>query len=176
MIHAKIKTLFDSIRFCDGTGILTIDDENIPVRITDLDFGSEDDLPHIEGYIYENICEPNRRPKSKVSYRNNREHSRTNTPQLPKIKDVIFNPPATIILWEDNTKTVVKCQDPDVFDPWTGLTTAIVKKVLGNKGNYCNELNKWVDKYENKDFDGDGFDLNSLIKNVLSGGYINDDL
>lgn len=57
---------------------------------------------------------------------------------LPRIKDVIFNRPATIVFWADNTKTVVKCSKNDVYDPEKGLAMAIVKKAYGNKGNYCN--------------------------------------
>lgn len=70
------------------------------------------------------------------------------------IKNVIFNEPATIVLWNDGTKTVVKVQDGDVFDPEKGLTMAIVKKLLGNQGNYYNELKKWLPKEEKVDFDG----------------------
>lgn len=68
----------------------------------------------------------------------------------PTIKDVIFNNPATIVFWSDGTKTVVKCQDGDIYDPEKGLAMAISKKFLGNKGNYCNEINKWMDKYTEK--------------------------
>ena len=57
---------------------------------------------------------------------------------LPPIKDVIFNRPATIVFWEDNTKTVVKCSKNDVYDPEKGLAMAIAKKAYGNQGNYCN--------------------------------------
>lgn len=60
------------------------------------------------------------------------------------IKDVIFNDPATIVLWNDGTKTVVKAQDNDVYDPEKGLAMAICKKVMGNKGNYYNEFAKWL--------------------------------
>ena len=70
------------------------------------------------------------------------------------IKNVIFNYPATIVLWNDGTKTVVKVQDGDVFDPEKGLTMAIIKKLLGNQGNYYNELKKWLPKEEKVDFDG----------------------
>ena len=66
--------------------------------------------------------------------------------QIPQIKNVIFNDPATIVFWTDGTKTVVKAQDDDVFDPEKGLAMAISKKALGNKGNYCNELKKWLPK------------------------------
>jgi hypothetical protein len=72
-------------------------------------------------------------------------------PNPMSIKNVIFNNPATIVFWEDGTKTVVKAQDGDVYDPEKGLAMAITKKALGNKGNYCNELKKWLEKYEPSD-------------------------
>lgn len=72
--------------------------------------------------------------------------SKTN--YIPEIKNVIFNDPATIVFWEDGTKTVVKCQDGDEFDPEKGLAMAIVKKTYGNKGSYCNKLKKWLPKEE----------------------------
>ena len=70
---------------------------------------------------------------------------------IPEIKNVIFNDPATIVFWEDGTKTVVKCQDGDEFDPEKGLSMAIVKKAYGNKGSYCNKLKKWLPKEEPAD-------------------------
>ena len=61
-----------------------------------------------------------------------------------KIKNVIFNDPATIVFWTDGTKTVVKAQGNDIFDPEKGLAMAIVKKQFGNQGNYYNEFSKWL--------------------------------
>lgn len=63
------------------------------------------------------------------------------------IKNVIFNDPATIVFWTDGTKTVVKCQDGDTFDPEKGLAMAFVKKIFGNNGSYYNQIKKWTDKY-----------------------------
>lgn len=62
-----------------------------------------------------------------------------------EIKKVIFNDPATIVFWNDGTKTVVKAHDEE-FDPEKGLAMAISKKLLGNKGNYYNEFKKWLPK------------------------------
>lgn len=62
---------------------------------------------------------------------------------IPKIKDVIYNDPATIVFWEDGTKTVVKCKN-EKFDPEKGLAMAFSKKMLGNKGNYYNVFKKWL--------------------------------
>ena len=77
---------------------------------------------------------------------------------IPEIKNVIFNDPATIVFWEDGTKTVVKCQDGDEFDPEKGLAMAIVKKAYGNKGSYCNKLKKWLSKEE--------VDTNSILRSA----------
>lgn len=49
-----------------------------------------------------------------------------------KIKNVIFNKPATIVFWDDNTKTVVKAHKHDAFDPEFGLAMAITKKLANN--------------------------------------------
>lgn len=70
---------------------------------------------------------------------------------IPAIKKVIFNDPATIVLWTDESKTVVKCQDGDIYDPEKGLAMAISKKALGNKGNYCNEFKKWLPEDEEEE-------------------------
>lgn len=66
---------------------------------------------------------------------------------LPKIIKVIFNDPATIVFWIDGTKTVVKAQEGDKFDPEKGLAMAISKKALGNEGSYYNEISKWIIGY-----------------------------
>lgn len=60
------------------------------------------------------------------------------------IKNVIFNDPATIVLWTDGTKTVVKCQDGDTYNKEMGLAMAILKKCMGNKGNYNDVFEKWI--------------------------------
>ena len=73
---------------------------------------------------------------------------------VPDIKKVIFNYPATIVLWSDGSKTVVKCQDGDIYDPEKGLAMAISKKALGNKGNYCNEFKKWLPEEEEEEEEG----------------------
>lgn len=61
---------------------------------------------------------------------------------------VIFNKPATIVFWKDGTKTVVKAQNDEPFDPEKGLAMAIAKKALGNEGNYFNRIKKWTEDVE----------------------------
>ena len=86
----------------------------------------------------------------------------------PSIKKVIFNYPATIVLWSDGSKTVVKCQDGDIYDPEKGLAMAISKKALGNKGNYCNEFKKWLpeDEEEEEKTVGLRFDTSEISKSL----------
>ena len=62
---------------------------------------------------------------------------------LPKIKKVIFNDPATIIIWSDKSKTVVKCMEGDTWDPEKGFMAAYLTKILGQK-RFHSELKKYV--------------------------------
>ena len=64
------------------------------------------------------------------------------------IKDVIFNDPATIVMWSDGSKTVVRVAEGETFDPEKGLAMAISKKHFGNCGNYYNRFKKWLPKGE----------------------------
>ena len=58
------------------------------------------------------------------------------------VKNIILNPPAMIVFWNDNTKTVVKCREGETFNPYYGFCAALAKKVYG-----CNaRVNKIVDK------------------------------
>ena len=76
-----------------------------------------------------------------------------------KIKKVLFNPPATIVFWDDGTKTVVvdtdghwetvqkarKNKRDKKLMEWkeAGLLNAIAKKFYHN---YQYEITKWIEK------------------------------
>lgn len=72
------------------------------------------------------------------------------TSKNPDIVNVIFNPPATIVFWSDNTKTVVKCDyDQERYDPEKGIAMAIAKKMMGdNKYEYYNVFKHWLKKWD----------------------------
>ena len=76
---------------------------------------------------------------------------------------VIFNDPATIVFWNDGTKTVVKAENEE-FDPEKGLAMAISKKVLGNKGNYYETFKKWLPEKESE--------FKSVWTTTVSGGDV----
>lgn len=53
-------------------------------------------------------------------------------PVVPEIERVIFNGPATIVFWSDNTKTIVKCMEGEFFDEEKGIAMAFMKKMYGS--------------------------------------------
>lgn len=64
----------------------------------------------------------------------------------PGIKNVIFNPPATIVLWTDGTKTVVKAAEGDEYSKWAGLALCMAKKQLGE--DFHKVFKKWCKEEE----------------------------
>lgn len=51
---------------------------------------------------------------------------------IPDIQRIIFNPPATIIFWDDGTKTVVKCMKDQPYEKYAGFAAACLKKMFGS--------------------------------------------
>ena len=60
-------------------------------------------------------------------------------------KKVHFSNPATVVEWEDGTKTIVKCGYEDTYDQEKGLAMCFIKKLFGNKGNYYDKFNELID-------------------------------
>lgn len=87
------------------------------------------------------------------------------------IKKVIFNPPATIVYWSDCTKTVVKCNVNDIFDPEKGLAMAIAKRCAGNTRAYYAEIRHWVAEC-GKDYPGKPYMESSSVENDALKKYI----
>lgn len=55
---------------------------------------------------------------------------------IPKVKDIRFYDKATVVFWEDKTKTVVVLQDGDTYDKEKAVALCFMKKATGNKGNF----------------------------------------
>ena len=73
-----------------------------------------------------------------------KEETTMNCDIRSNIKDVIFNYPATIILWKDGTKTIVKVRKGETYDPEKGFAMAVCKKMFGNEGNYYKVFKEYV--------------------------------
>lgn len=66
-----------------------------------------------------------------------------NEGRLPGVEKVIFNGPATIVLWADETKTVVKSHgEPD--DREKALMACAIKKMLGNYTRFEKPFREWI--------------------------------
>lgn len=136
---------------CTGCMDITIIDNRIGHRLKRSIFPEDHSRHDIESILrgmVENLTENTLCTMSSYYFDYTSGYKKKLIRSVPPIKDVIFNDPATIVLWADDTKTVVKCQEGDTFDPEKGLAMAITKKLFGNKGNYNNQLKKWLPKEE----------------------------
>ena len=52
---------------------------------------------------------------------------------IPSPKKIIVNEDAkiTVVMWDDNTKTIVKCSEADQYDPYAAYCAAFAKKCYG---------------------------------------------
>ena len=55
---------------------------------------------------------------------------------------IVHNGPATIVFWPDKTKTVVKCSENDIYDPFDAFTAALAKKIYGTTSSIKTMLKK----------------------------------
>lgn len=62
-----------------------------------------------------------------------KDYTTTYTTTPIKVKKVIYNAPATIVYFTDNSKSVVKKHKNDEFDEQTGLLMCIAKRFLGKE-------------------------------------------
>ena len=74
---------------------------------------------------------------TETEYRFYKEHSANFTTKesadsyyIPK--RIIYNDPATIVFWNDGTKTVVKKAEGETFNSYTAFCAALAKKTFGN--------------------------------------------
>lgn len=74
--------------------------------------------------------------------------TKQSTNRRVKIRDVIFSDPATVVFWNDNTKTVVKTRGGEEYDKEKGLAMAIIKKITGNTRNYYEIFKEWCGNEE----------------------------
>ena len=67
------------------------------------------------------------------------------------IKEIIFHEPATIVYWKDGTKTVVKCNPEDSFDPEKGVFVAMLKKIgEADYSGWLDQIKPYIEKYYKK--------------------------
>lgn len=62
-----------------------------------------------------------------------------------RIKNVYFNKEkgTTCVVWDDGTKTIVKCAPEDTWDEEKALALCYMKRLLGNRGSFNETLKKY---------------------------------
>lgn len=69
------------------------------------------------------------------------------------IKKIMYKPPATIVFWNDGTKTVSVCENGDIYNKELGFALCVLKKKYDNKTVH-EMLEKYVhmaNEYSEKD-------------------------
>lgn len=89
----------------------------------------EDDVLDAMQYCYNDMLTTRQYAKT-LSTAFNQAQLRIDIPRM--IDRVIFNNPATIIIWKDGSKTIVKKSEDDQWDPEKGFCMAIIKKLYGH--------------------------------------------
>ena len=64
-------------------------------------------------------------------------------------RKIVFQGKTTIVFWSDNTKTMVRCGDLDVYDREAAVAFAVAHKLFGSKSKF-------------KKFVSDGFEAMSV--------------
>ena len=62
------------------------------------------------------------------------------------IEKIIFNPPATVVIWKDGTKTIVKCGEDEVFDHEVGVAMCYMKKIFGSRSAFKRTVKGYLPK------------------------------
>lgn len=130
------------------------------------------DMQSLVNIIIDNFIST-RQPNTAANKTEKETKMKTTKPNGPSIIDVIYNPPATVVFWDDGSKTVVKCGEHDIYDPEKGLAMAVAKKAFGNEGNYYETFKEWLpSKFDWSDLDEynkvDGQNTYDVFKSALS--------
>jgi len=88
---------------------------------------------------------------------------RTQYNLIPNLSKVIFNDPVTVIIWEDGSKTLVRCSDDEAYDEHAGLAMCIAKKFFGSKNQFDKTVENWSSKKKSK----------KNMENILIEGFEN---
>lgn len=143
-MNNDIRNLLISLDANDHNAYITSGLSKVAAHVEGIDWTMEYDGRSVGKMTFTipSACEPAPKNPYRNYYNRNRNDVDKSKPGW-SIKQVIFSDPATIVLWRDGTKTVVKCEN-EVYDPEKGLAMALAKKMLGNKGNYFDVFHKWL--------------------------------
>lgn len=115
---------------CSGVCNDTLEKEEVPFEDDSCPYdGDCSDCP------YEDACAEDLGVKSKDDPDYPWEEIDDDDPPfwgIPDVRRIVFSCPATIVFWEDDTKTVVKCMEGEKFERYAGFAAACMKKMFGS--------------------------------------------
>lgn len=120
---------------------LVTDNGRVPVRIDNITT-STGELPKFDGHMIYPMEAYVRNDVSTIASLFQK--------RMPSIKNVHFSGPVTVVIWDDGTKTMVRCTNEDI-DYEKGLAMAISKKLLGTNAsgsNYYDVFKKYLPQAE----------------------------
>ena len=91
--------------------------------------------------------QPCKKPCNRTSEKVEPKKEKPENRILAKVEKVIFKDPVTVVFWKDGTRTTVKCTGDEKYDPEKGLAMAAIKKMLGNKYDYYNDVQEVVEMF-----------------------------
>lgn len=74
--------------------------------------------------------------------------------KLTRVDRIIFNPPATIVIWKDGHKEVVKCSDDELFEPEVGVAMCFMKRIFGSRHRFTKLVYECLDEEAEDKLDG----------------------
>lgn len=120
----------------------------VPCEIRLVSYKAISDSSEYEWHFNITLCTDDKDWAQTVKSELNRKYGLLSALQIQRI---IVNNLATIVFWEDGTKTVVKISDSDMedgkYDIYAGVSYAIAKKLFGSNSAFKREVDR---KMENK--------------------------
>lgn len=95
-------------------------------------------------------------------------------------KKIIHNGPATVVIWGDGEKTVVKLMEGDTYDEYAAFTAALAKRIFGTTGYVKRMLKDVTVEQIKKDPEFKSWKewaehINNLFNDALAKAYSNKD-
>jgi len=94
-----------------------------------------------ENCLYEDKCESDQDDSWKIEFSVYDDDEVVPLYGIPDIDHVVFSEPATIVFWEDGTKTVVKCMKGERYERYAGFMAACMKKMFGSTSRAKSVMN-----------------------------------
>lgn len=81
-------------------------------------------------------CEPSFTWSISSDSKTNNSFAMKKKDSIPQPKKIIYNNPYTCVLWDDDTKTIVKCMEGETWSEEMGFAACLLRKLYGPRTSY----------------------------------------